>query len=162
LDYYDNASELHAQSTLERLEEILSAFRQRFTYERGIYDCSNMSVYLEWTLENLGFDARIMSGAAPPQPDAGSHAWVVVHTIDGYTVPIEATSSAFAPKWVPGMVSSGSPYYEAYLSGVDGDDGACEWDSIYEYASSRTHTEWKWWWWMDDIREEMRGLHEPV
>lgn len=56
-------------------------------YERGDFDCSDMSAYIEWKLTNLGFEAEIVVSSMH------NHAWVITHTSDPYTVAVEATSA---------------------------------------------------------------------
>jgi len=148
-DYYEDAAELHSSSTLQHLEEVLLDFRQRFSYETHIYDCSNMSAYLERYLENHGFDARIRGGPTPWAPEDSKHAWVMVRTCDGYDVPVEATHPAFAPMWAPGIVYPGYSHYDEYEHGVEGMGSYYDFDSIFSFAYFTEYTEYGWWWWLE-------------
>lgn len=151
--YYLQAAAAHSQSTLERLEAVLREFRQRFRYEMHIYDCSNMSAYLEWALENLGFDARIAAGKVPWYPEStGRHAWVIVRTADGHVVAVETTSSEFSPRRVGGVVYPGDGLlYENYV--LNG-EYFVEYDTVHAFAATYWVTEYAWWWWMDDIFQD--------
>lgn len=58
-------------------------------YKLGIFDCSESAAYLEYVLQNNGFDAKIAVGKDPTGSGVG-HAWVLVNTKDGM-VAVEAT-----------------------------------------------------------------------
>lgn len=61
-------------------------------YQEDVFDCSEMSAYMEWYLEKYGFNASICTS----QYFKGSkgHAWVRVDTKDGKTVYIESTAKS--------------------------------------------------------------------
>lgn len=147
--YYLEASSLYPSSTLSRLEEVLQDFVQRFSYELDIYDCSNMTAYLEQFLENEGFNAWMRTGPTPWDPANGYHAWVIVYTVDGFVVPVEATHRMFSPARVPGIVYSDSSRYLGYVEGFPEEGHYYDYDSIYSYAHYLRRTEYVWWWWMD-------------
>ena len=73
------------------LEEYLNRWQwTEGTYVSGEFDCSEMSAYLEWKLENEGYNTLIVSGDSPFGP--GRHAWLLVQTsVEGY-MPLEATT----------------------------------------------------------------------
>ena len=51
-------------------------------YTLGIFDCSESAAYLEYVLQNNGFEAKIAVGKDPAGSDIG-HAWVFVTTGQG-------------------------------------------------------------------------------
>jgi len=67
------------------------------TYAEGEFDCSEMSAYIEWRLENAGFHTIIVTGQSPSNPEA-KHAWLLVETSSGKYMPVEATEYALV-KW---------------------------------------------------------------
>jgi len=59
-------------------------------YVADEFDCSEMSAYLEWKLENEGYNTVIVTGDSPF--GVGKHAWLLVQTsTEGY-MPIEPTT----------------------------------------------------------------------
>jgi len=73
------------------LEEYLN--RWEWTEEAYVadeFDCSEMSAYLEWKLENEGYNTVIVTGDSPSGGD--KHAWLLVQTsTEGY-MPVEPTT----------------------------------------------------------------------
>lgn len=91
-DYYSIGSFAHHSNTYSELCHFLDyEFASPRDYEVNVFDCSESSSYLEWALENAGFDAWIASGPTPWDPDSGRHAWVIVYTKE-CRVAIEATA----------------------------------------------------------------------
>jgi hypothetical protein len=60
------------------------------TYSEGEVDCSEMSAYLEWELENEGYHAVIVAKTTPGV--LSDHAWLLVETSAGQYMPVEATT----------------------------------------------------------------------
>ena len=99
LDYEVDRVEFHfyyASLTKQRygvsdLEEYLN--RWQWTEEAYVadeFDCSEMSAYLEWKLENEGYNTVIVTGDSPF--GVGKHAWLLVQTsTEGY-MPVESTT----------------------------------------------------------------------
>jgi len=59
-------------------------------YVADEFDCSEMSTYLEWKLENEGYNTVIVTGDSPF--GVGKHAWLLVQTsTEGY-MPVEPTT----------------------------------------------------------------------
>lgn len=58
-------------------------------YEAGVFDCTEMTAYLERYLENQGWHARIVLGDSPF--GSGRHAWLLVETSEGKYMPVEST-----------------------------------------------------------------------
>ena len=73
------------------LEEYLNRWQwTEGSYVAGQFDCSEMSAYLEWKLENEGYNTVIVTGDSPF--GLAKHAWLLVQTsADGY-MPVEATT----------------------------------------------------------------------
>jgi len=59
-------------------------------YEMGVFDCGEMSAYMEWELENLGWNTLIVVGDAPFGD--GYHAWILVEVEQEGYIPVETTS----------------------------------------------------------------------
>jgi len=59
------------------------------TYTQGVFDCSEMSAYLEWRLENEGYHTCIACGVSPSGSEY--HAWLLVETSEDEYMPVEAT-----------------------------------------------------------------------
>lgn len=72
------------------LDDELYGFEWCEQYEEGVFDCSEMSAYLEWYLENEGWHTKIVVGDSPF--GSGRHAWLLVETSEGKYMPVEATS----------------------------------------------------------------------
>ena len=111
------------------LQEYLQSriWREDIAAERE-FDCSKMSAYLEWRLENQGYHTVIVSGNSPD--GSGRHAWLLVETnVGGYT-PVEATTR--------NIVDRSSPYYDNYFK------YELYFETIQE-ALSYSSTEFKWW-----------------
>lgn len=127
-----------------------SEFELPRSYEKEVFDCSESAAYLEWALENAGFDAEIVVGPFPQDPASGFHAWVIAHTTD-YKVAVEATNfnrnrNAYR-SWgrVPGVVYSDDTLIEgseAYYNGYDD-----SFENIYEAIRNHRAScqQWNWW-----------------
>ena len=89
LFYYASLTEQRYE--VSDLEEYLN--RWEWTEEAYVadeFDCSEMSAYLEWKLENEGYNTVIVTGDSPS--GGGKHAWLLVQTsTDGY-MPVEPTT----------------------------------------------------------------------
>ena len=73
------------------LLEWLTEYEWANKYERGEWDCSQMTAALEWHLENCGFETVMKQGTGP---SGGGHAWVsiwlrkgTVLSKEGHTAP---------------------------------------------------------------------------
>ncbi len=97
-------------------------------YQFGLLDCSEMSAYLEWHLENEGWHALIVVGDSPS--GSGRHAWLLVETrLNGY-MPVEST--------IMRVVVCEDPNYYNYF----------KYDRIFETiqdALAYSATEFDWW-----------------
>lgn len=89
--YYNTHSFRDRSNTVWELEDFLAfEFKLPTAYEKGRFDCSESSAYLEWALEDAGFNAWIVCGPTPWSGE-GKHAWVHVFT-EEYVVAIESTA----------------------------------------------------------------------
>ena len=75
------------------------------TYVEGVFDCSEMSAYIEWKLENEGYNTIIVAGTSPW--GGGYHAWLLVETSEGHYMPVEATEYD--------IVYWSDPYFDNYF-----------------------------------------------
>ena len=80
------------------LEEYLNRWQwSEGTYVSDEFDCSEMSAYLEWKLENEGYTTLIVTGDSPF--GLGKHAWLLVQTsVEGY-MPVEPTTYSIVYWW---------------------------------------------------------------
>lgn len=92
------------QEYLERWEWIEGA------YTADIFDCSQMSAYLEWKLENEGYHTVIAAGEAPWGD--GKHAWLLVETSAGHYMPVEATAFRIVYWWEASFDNYFAYHYE--------------------------------------------------
>jgi hypothetical protein len=83
---------------VSNLEDYLNRWQwTEGTYIAGEFDCSEMSAYLEWKLENEGYNTLIMIGDSPF--GLGKHAWLLVETsVEGY-IPVESTTYSIVYWW---------------------------------------------------------------
>ncbi len=89
--YYTTSPFRKHDNTFKELHAFLvNEFELPRGYVSNIFDCSESSAYLEWALDNAGFDADIVTGKTPWGGD-GYHAWVIVHTTDTIAA-VEATA----------------------------------------------------------------------
>lgn len=72
------------------LEDELYGLEWIDQYEEGVFDCSEMSAYIEWDLENKGWHTTIVAGDSPF--GSGKHAWLLVETSEGKYMPVESTN----------------------------------------------------------------------
>jgi len=111
----------------------LHDYLRRSYWEEGSYvedkfDCSQMSAYLEWKLENEGYHTIIVAGNSPD--GSGKHAWLLVETSKGRYVPVEATAYS--------IVDGKSPDFYRYF------EYEYQFETIQE-ALSYSPTEFNWW-----------------
>jgi len=145
-NYYSTRTFPYHQNTIDDLHMFLgSEFKLPTNYKLEIFDCSESASYVEWALENSGFDADIATGPIPWNPDSGYHAWVLVRFSNDTMIaiePTELTGGMFSiylgiVGWEDPYNSSWRNYYENY-------------DSLYDniYVAIRdwgTIEQWNWW-----------------
>lgn len=97
-------------------------------YVEGEFDCSQMSTYLEWKLENEGYHTIIVGGDSPD--GSGRHAWLLVETTEGKYTPIETIALS--------IVNWKSPDYYNYF------EYEFQFETIQE-AVEYNPTDFEWW-----------------
>ena len=103
---------------ISELRETLKGIKHLHEYEAYQYDCSEMSAYTEWYLENQGFNVSIVGG--------NRHAWVIVTNIENQTeVHVECTSE-------PPFIINTRGYADKY-------------EDIYEACEKGYCLAWDWW-----------------
>jgi len=114
---------------VEDLEEYLDRWEwSEGAYVEDVFDCSEMSAYIEWRLENEGYHTYIVCGEAPW--GGGDHVWLLVETSPEHYMPVEATTYDLV-KW-------DDPYFDNYF----------EYDLIFEdiqEALEYDYEEFDWW-----------------
>ncbi len=149
--YYSAGTFTKHSNTFNELSEFLTfEFVLPRGYEESVFDCSESSAYLEWALENAGFNAVIAVGRTPWDTTSGRHAWVIAYTAD-YRVAIEATTLTGEYNWaylfigrVPGIVygkDSLIPGWENYYEGYDKSYR----NIYYAIRDFGAGYEWNWW-----------------
>ena len=148
--YSADAFEPHS-NTWEELEHFLTyEFRLPRKYEKGVFDCSESSAYLEWALETAGFNADIVTGPTPWEPSSGYHAWVMVYC-EGNRAAVDAT-------WLTGKHYLGFLYWDRIPGVIYAEDRFIDyWQNYYEgyddtykniyhtIRDSGVTGEWDWW-----------------
>jgi hypothetical protein len=148
--YYSTAFAHHSNTYAELCDFLDHEFGSTRSYEPNVFDCSESSAYLEWALENAGFDTQIAVGPPPWDQNSGYHAWVIVNTKD-QRVAIEATALTGWDKFFSIFLfrTAGIVYYDDWLvSGsqnyYDGYDLLH--NNIYEAVRhDLSISEWNWW-----------------
>lgn len=119
-------------------------------YRENEFDCSEASAYIEWALEDAGFDADIVVGPSPWNPTGGYHAWNMVYC-EGERAAIEAT-------WLTGKHYFGFVWWERIPGVIYLEDDKIDcWEGYY-YGYDKIHEniyftlrdyratlEWDWW-----------------
>ncbi len=149
--YYSIEGFIHHSNTYEELCQFLTyEFVLPTGYKLNVFDCSESAAYLEWALENAGFDAYITTGRTPWEPSSGYHAWVIAYTAE-YKVAIEATAltgeyylSYLLAGRTPGIVYGDDSLIPGWENYYDGYDTSLK--NIYQaIRSCGTTEEWNWW-----------------
>ena len=82
----------HRNTYDELVKFLTTEFRLPHKYEKNVFDCSEISAYTEWALEDAGFDAYIILGEVDFGGDnKGIHAWNMVK-VAGATYYIDMSS----------------------------------------------------------------------
>ena len=112
---------------VDNLKTIVNQVTWSRPYEEDVFDCSEMSAFMERYLENHGFDAVILIGDPFGR---GRHAWVLAETGDGEYMPVEATA--------PRVVLWGDENFEHYFEYEQ------EFQTIYD-TKDYDLTQFDWW-----------------
>ena len=150
--YYSMDTFKQYSNTWNDLSRFLkSDFKLPAEYEENLFDCSESSAYLEWSLENSGFDANIVVGPDPSGDSTNYHSWVLVSTTD-YKIAIESTAFTSSQRsaslsWgrVPGVIYGDDnliKHWENYYENYDE-----SFTNIYEAIRDfgKSSEEWNWW-----------------
>ena len=118
------------QQGSHELEKLLEQYEWLSShYQRGIFDCSEMSAFLEAMLQVHGWHTYIACGPTPFNPNS-RHAWLLVETAPGYFLPVEAT--------IQRIVRPTELHFDQYF----------EYDHLFETihdALEYKPTEFNWW-----------------
>jgi hypothetical protein len=115
------------------------------TYERGVFDCSNMASFLQWKLKKFGFDSKICVSndfrGFDPNKGVG-HAWVAVDiprkdapTLRFYVEPTAHNMEGFNFLIIRPF-NGDYKYYNEYDH---------IYNDIYELAKREPVSEYNWW-----------------
>lgn len=118
------------------LDHLLSNIKYPLAFEPGIFDCSESAAFLERYLENLGYDAVIMTGARFFEGKKRYHAWVEVRniTLDQSGNPVAMHINRHEDTTYFALMSFHYQEDQAYY------------EDIYEACESRWgFNEWDWW-----------------
>jgi hypothetical protein len=112
----------------------LASYLNRWKWTEGAYlrdefDCSEMSAYLEWRLEDEGYHTIIALGNCPWQP-AIKHVWLLVEVDKGKFIPVEATQYQ--------IIYPANPYINRYY------EYDHSFETIYD-ALQHNYYEFDWW-----------------
>jgi hypothetical protein len=147
--YYSSGTFYQHPNTYEELSKFLTVeFVLPKYYKINVFDCSESAAYLEWALENAGFDAEILTGPTPWDTSSGYHAWVMAYTTD-YRVAIEATWLTNEVDFtlfdrIPGVVYEGDGIISEWSNYYHGYNHAYR--NIYHATrDSGNPKEWNWW-----------------
>lgn len=110
------------------LSDWLSRWEWIRPYQEGVFDCSEMSAYLECKLENEGWHTVIITGNCPFA--SGKHAWLLVEVEADKYMPVESTTMS--------VVWWDSTYFDNYFTYEH------EFETIQD-ALGYSETEFDWW-----------------
>jgi len=118
---YVSVANANAYPTNYELEWVLDSFEHPHDYERGVYDCTEMSICTAFFLQEFfGWDTIVAIGQC--DEDNICHAWVLVETAPDGWVAIETTTGGI------GETRLGEDkYYQALY--------AVEWYEVYEVTT---------------------------
>jgi len=125
--YYTELSE--QRYGVDELDDVLSQYVWAREYSEHVFDCTEMSAYLERYLENNGFNTIIVLGKSPDGSGEG-HAWLLVEVTPGKYMPVEATLFS--------IVYWKNPYFDDYFK------YQARFESIHEALDDKPD-EFDWW-----------------
>jgi len=133
--YYTESQRPMCQS----IDEVVRLLGSGFVtpYQADTFDCSEMAAFVEWKLENRGFDAKMCISNDFAGEGVG-HAWVAVDLpVRRYY--IEPTSHNYGTGYTFMVVQ---PFQDRYS---DYDDYERVYDDVYELAKHEPLDEYDWW-----------------
>lgn len=136
--------------TVSSLTSLVGNSRFAIPYEYGVFDCSEMSAYLDWFLKGHGFKSSICVDRIPSF-GTGGHAWLKVEVTTkagNKTVYVEATSTPIR------VYESDMIGYSRYANVTD------EFDSIFRFTDRGwAESEIDWW---NNVRDIPQGYNMTV
>jgi len=138
--FYSSGTAAELMGVLRQAHEMLAR-----DYKENVFDCSESAAFIEWVLEDAGYDAYIVVGPAPWDPE-GYHAWVLAYTTDGYVAAIECTITTSSRSNLElemlyyGIIDANHPYAKGYYEGYD-----MKFKNIYLAIRHYGKFEWNWW-----------------
>ena len=146
-DYYNSDFVLPEDMTVK---EFLNSAEWTQDYEADSWDCSQMSAFMEFALENLGYHTVIRT-ARKADGDRG-HAWILVEFKEGWLAyectgrywvyPSEDVARSYDPygyvHWNPSMYDAGVQYESIYDV----------WEYYQQYSNGEEEFEQEWAWWI--------------
>jgi len=146
-NYYET-NYFASNGTAKELKGILRQAHDMLSrdYKAGVFDCSESAAFIEWVLEDAGYDAYIAVGPAPWDPKSGYHAWVIAYTRDGYVAAVECTITTSSRIWLElelldyGIIYGNDPNAKGYYEGYD-----YLFKNIYQAIRYFGAFEWNWW-----------------
>lgn len=111
-----------AYPTSQELEWVLNAYEHPQEYQRGVYDCTEMSICTAYFLQEwYKWDTMVAIGQCSEE-DGICHAWVLVETSEDRWTAVETTTGGI------GEIRPGEDkYYHALF--------AVEWYEVYNITS---------------------------
>jgi len=148
----------HANTLADLKKFLLYEFRMPKGYRTDEFDCSEMAAYLEWALEDAGFNASIVVGpfSLEKLEEGTKHAWIMAHTNDG-DMAIESTALMskdddlflYMIKFFGEILElNGGIIYKGKTTGWEEyyQEDVHSYESIYEaITKSKEFKEWSWW-----------------
>ena len=143
VDYYSQGCQL---PTDQPMQEYLANSDWIEAYKAGGWDCSQMAAYMEYALENCGYNTVIRR--AECEGESIGHAWILVEFSQGWLA-YECTGRYWVFPDAEVAKSYGSGYYNPsmYYAGT-------QYESIYDIWDADKHCrnseagflqEWGWW-----------------
>lgn len=139
-DYYIKPKKLIAQTYPNLKKAIMGGVLKPYT--RNTYDCSEMSAYTEWKLENLGFNSKICTADNFRGSDVG-HAWIMVDLERTRPCYIETTSMSNTVGVPYGTIIRGNDKDKEQYENYSRYDNI--YDNIYEVIVDRSISDYDWW-----------------
>jgi hypothetical protein len=154
VDYYEKDSVLPKSLTIL---EFLMEWEWGIPYEKDAFDCSQMAVYLEWVLENNGYETKIIEGEVQLEGEVYGHMWLRI-LIDGEWRLYEPTWRMFVPE----------DFYNEYAIYAIIEDIYDLWDRYWtRQRSAKMLREYGWWYdaegmeliaWFEEYKNELPRL----
>lgn len=136
--YFDvNVFPLYDNTVNQLVSFLDSGLLKQKAYQVSVFNCSESAAYVEWALDDAGFNAVIATGTSP-WSIYSNHAWVIVYTIE-QTVAIEA-NKVLRGEGSKSIVYVGDTNWDNYYNGY-------RWlfEDIFEALQYYSIRSWNWW-----------------